>query len=112
MQEMKERMRALDFKEAFIERMLKDFSMKKVEEKLDLLRERRNIQKPAGWLSAALKNDYQDVEGERPDEESVGQTPCLSQENQKILSTEEVKRRFKLLRHQLITNTYFRKEEI
>ena len=62
MRAIRERMVELDFKEAFIEKMLKDFSMKKVEEKLDLLRERRNIQSPAGWLMAALKNDYQDVE--------------------------------------------------
>ena len=108
----RKRMAELDFKEEFIERILKDFSMKKVEEKLDLLRERRNIQKPVGWLMAALKNDYQDVEGGRDEEEPVVQVSHLSQENQKILSTEEVKRRFKLLRHQLITNTYFRKEEI
>jgi len=112
MQEMKERMRDLDFEGKFIEQLLKDYPLRKIEEKLDLLRERKNIQKPAGWLVAALKNDYQDVEGERPDEESVGQASRLSQDNQKILSTEEVKRRFKLLRHQLITNNYFRKEEI
>jgi len=31
----------------------------------------RNIQSPAGWLMAALKNDYQDVEEERYDEEPV-----------------------------------------
>ena len=113
MRAIRERMVELDFKEAFIEKMLKDFSMKKVEEKLDLLRERRNIQKPAGWLMAALKNDYRDVKEEESDEEeSLGEAPCLSKENQKILSTEEVKRRFKLLRHQLITTNYFRKEEI
>ncbi len=35
--------------------------------------ERRNIQSPAGWLSAALKNDYQDREQERDDEEPVEQ---------------------------------------
>jgi len=31
--------------------------------------EKRNIQNPAGWLSAALKNDYRDAEQERYDEE-------------------------------------------
>ena len=135
MRAIRERMVELDFKEAFIEKMLKDFSMKKVEEKLDLLRERRNIQKPAGWLMAALKNDYQDGRPEdipiqvssisegrgsihRARNQETGRinpsptkTKTNSGDNNKILSTEEVKRRFKLLRHQLITNNYFRKEK-
>ncbi len=35
--------------------------------------ERRNIKNPAGWLRAALKNDYQGEEQERDDEEPVEQ---------------------------------------
>jgi len=31
--------------------------------------ERRDIHSPAGWLIAALKNDYQDVEREKYEEE-------------------------------------------
>ena len=58
----RERMVELDFKEEFIEKILKEYSMKKIEEKLYLLMERRNIKSPAGWLSAALKNDYRDEE--------------------------------------------------
>jgi len=61
-QAIRERMVDLDFKEEFIEKILKEYSTKKIDEKLDLLMERKNIQNPAGWLSAALKNDYQDVE--------------------------------------------------
>ena len=72
MLEMKERLRGLDFEGKFIEQLLKDFSPKKIEEKLDLLMEKRNIQSPAGWLVAALKNDYQDVEEERCEEEPAG----------------------------------------
>jgi len=59
MQAIRERMVKLDFKEAFIEKILKEYSTKKIEEKLELLMERKNIQSPAGWLSAALKNNYQ-----------------------------------------------------
>jgi len=69
----RERMVELNFKEEFIEKILKEYSTKKIEEKLDLLMEKRNIQNPAGWLVAALKNDYQDVEEERYKEESAGQ---------------------------------------
>ena len=65
----RERLGGLDFEESFIEKILKDFPAQKIEEKLDLLMERRNIQSPAGWLVAALKNDYQDVEEERYEEE-------------------------------------------
>jgi len=64
MQVIRERMVELDFKEEFIERILKDYPAKKIEEKLDLLMERKNIQSPAGWLSAALKNDYRGEERE------------------------------------------------
>ena len=69
----KEQLRDLDFEGKFIEQLLKDYPPRKIEEKLDLLMERRNIQNPAGWLMAALKNDYQDVEEERYDEEPIEQ---------------------------------------
>ena len=65
-QAIRERMAELDFKEEFVEKMLKEYSLKKIHEKLDLLMERKNIQNPAGWLRSALKNDYQ---GEEPAEQ-------------------------------------------
>ena len=118
-QAIRERLVELDFKEEFIEKILKEYSVKKIEEKLDLLMERRNIQSPAGWLSAALKNDYQDPEQERYDEEPVdqesqtirmdsrfhgnlnSQIPSPLEGDKKILSSEEARRRFHLLRHKL-----------
>ena len=66
MQAVREQSRDLDIEEKFIEQILKDYPARKIEEKLDLLKERRNIKSPAGWLSAALKNDYQ---GEEPAEQ-------------------------------------------
>ncbi len=68
-QAIRERMVELDFKEEFIEKILKEYSVKKIEEKLDLLMERKNIQSPAGWLRSALKNDYRGEEQERHDDE-------------------------------------------
>ena len=65
----KEQLIDLDFEEIFIEKLLKDYSPKKIEEKIDLLLIKRNIQNPAGWLRVALKNNYQDPEQERYDEE-------------------------------------------
>ena len=58
MQVIRERMVELDFKEEFIEKILKEYPSGKIEEKLELLMERKNIQSPAAWLSAALKKDY------------------------------------------------------
>jgi len=69
----RERMVELDFEEEFIEKILKEYSTKKIDEKLDLLMERKNIKNPAGWLRSALKNDYQDREQERYDEEPLEQ---------------------------------------
>ncbi|GAJ07009.1 unnamed protein product, partial [marine sediment metagenome] len=63
MRVIRERLRDLDIEGKFIEQLLKDYPQKKIEEKIDLLMERKNIQKPAGWLRAALKNDYQGEEG-------------------------------------------------
>ena len=57
-QAIREQLEDLNLKEEFIEKMLKEYSVKKIEEKLDLLMEMKNIQRPAGWLMAALKNDY------------------------------------------------------
>ena len=108
MRVIRERMVELDFKEEFIEKILKEYSTKKIDEKLDLLMERKNIQNPTGWLSAALKNDYRDEEQERYDEEPAGQAPRLSTENKKILSKEEALQQIQLAKDRLdaITPSY------
>jgi len=128
MMAIKEQLRDLDFEGKFIEQILKDFSPIKIEEKLDLLLIKRNIQNPAGWLMAALKNDYHDPEQERYNEEPAegsgnlnSQIPSplegegqgegesrgriyptrLESDNKKILSHEEAIKRFHLLRDKL-----------
>ena len=100
-QAIRERMVELDFKEELIEKILKEYSTKKIDEKLDLLMERKNIKNPAGWMSAALKNDYQDEEQEEYDEEPVRQESRLSTENQKILSREEALQQIQLAKDRL-----------
>jgi len=62
MQAIRERMVELDFEEEFIEKILKVCSPKKIDEKLDLLLNKKNIQNPPAWLMSALKNDYRDAE--------------------------------------------------
>jgi DNA-binding transcriptional regulator YhcF (GntR family) len=108
MRVIREQMVELDFKEEFIEKILKEYSTKKIDKKLDLLMERKNIKNPAGWLRAALKNDYQDAEQERYDEEPVEQAPRLSAENKKISSREEALQQIQLVKDRLaaITPSY------
>jgi len=108
MQAVREQLRGLDIEGKFIEQLLKEYSVEKIEKKLELLMERRNIQNPAGWLSTALKNDYQDPEQERYDEEPVGQAPRLSTESKKISSREEALQQIQLAKDRLdaITPSY------
>ncbi len=101
MQAVREQLRDLDNEGKFIEQLLKDYHPRKIEEKIDLLMERRNIKSPAGWLSAALKNDYQGVEEEGYDEEPVRQESRLSTENKKILSKEEALQQIQLAKDRL-----------
>jgi len=77
MQAIRERMVELDFEKGFIDETLKEYSVEKIERKIDLLMERRNIQNPAGWLRTALKNDYQGVEKEGYDEEPAEESGNL-----------------------------------
>ena len=143
-QAVRERMVKLDFKEEFIEKISKEYSTKKIDEKLDLLMEKKNIQNPAGWLRVALKNDYRgeepslsfpisslsfprrressechdesridsrfrgnDIKGSGNEGEGL---PCVVEEitaqakgeEDKILSTEETRKRFHSLREQLM----------
>jgi predicted transcriptional regulator len=65
----RERMVELGLKEKFIGQLLKGYPVEKIEGKLDLLVERRNIQNPAGWLRTALENDDWGEGEERYDEE-------------------------------------------
>jgi hypothetical protein len=107
---LRERMKRLAFKEELTEKIIRAYAAEKIEEKLDLLEKKRNvrntknirIRNPAGWLAAALKDDYREEEEERDEEKPiVGQASRLSQDNQKILSPEEAIKRFRLLRQEL-----------
>jgi len=112
-QAIREQLIDLDFKESFVKQLLKDFDPKKIEAKLDLLLARKNIQNPAGWLLAALKNDYQDPETySNPNviasSDSSEHASRPSTENKKISSREEALQQIQLAKHRLdaITPSY------
>lgn len=90
-QAIREQLADLSFEESFIEKLIKDFPLEKIEEKLELLMIKTNIQNPAGWLRASLKYDYQNPEQEKYDEELVGQASRLSSGNKKTLPKEGMK---------------------
>jgi len=118
MRAVKEQLMDLDFKEKFIEKIFKDYSTKKIDEKLDLLLNKKNIQNPPAWLRTALKNDYQDphspnvIANNRRECGNPKHVNLNSQipspleregkgEGKKILSTEEARERFHSLREKL-----------
>ena len=58
MKAIRERMREFDFTESFTEKVLKEYPLEKVEEKLELYAEGREVRNPAGWFIAALREGY------------------------------------------------------
>ncbi|MEA3454751.1 MAG: hypothetical protein U9R12_07435, partial [Candidatus Caldatribacteriota bacterium] len=86
-------MRDLDFTESFTEKVLADYPLKKVEEKLELYARGRQVRNPVGWLMAALKKDYREeieinIEEESPSRSKVG-FQLDENENKKISPREE-----------------------
>jgi hypothetical protein len=105
----KEDLTGLDFKDSFREKLLKDFPLEKMEEKLELLKEKKNIINPSGWLMAALKNDYQ---GSQEEESQEVIEEKKAEPQRKISSREEALRQIRLAKEKLalITPYYQIKE--
>jgi hypothetical protein len=106
----KEDLIGLDFKDSFREKLLKDFPLDKMEEKLELLKEKKNIINPSGWLLAALKNDYQ---GSQEEESQEVREEKKEEPQRKISSPEEALRQIRLAKEKLalITPYYQIKEK-
>jgi hypothetical protein len=106
----KEDLTGLDLKASFREKLLKDFPLDKIEEKLELLKEKKNIINPSGWLMAALKNDYQ---GSKEEEIQEVIEEKKEEPPRKISSREEALRQIRLAKEKLalITPYYQIKEK-
>ena len=57
-QDLRERMLSFDFRESFIDKMLKTYSLKKIFEKIELYADGREVKNKEGWLMTALKEGY------------------------------------------------------
>jgi len=58
----KEKLEKLNLDKKSIDKIILNYSLEDIEEKLDLLEIKRNVLNPAGWLVAALKANYLNLE--------------------------------------------------
>ena len=85
----KEELKKLNLDIKSIDKIILNYSLEDIEEKLDLLEIKRNVINPAGWLIAALQVNYLNPESykEENDEEEKTETEGIQPEN-KILKPE------------------------
>ena len=130
MKNIRERMLDFDFTESFTEKVLKKYPLEKVEKKLELYAEGREVRNPAGWFIAALKEGYGEEKAKDKDDMSLPRfrmdysssrnntscstglprrftsrnDRCKSQnENEKTLSREEAIKQIQGIRKNLMT---------
>lgn len=80
----KEELEKLNLDKKSIDKIILNYPLEDVEEKLDLLEIKRNVVNPAGWLVAALKANYLNPESyreENDDEEKIMETEKVESES-------------------------------
>lgn len=80
----KEELEKLNLDKKSIDKIILNYPLEDVEEKLDLLEIKRNVVNPAGWLVAALKANYLNPESyreENDDEEKIMETEKMESES-------------------------------
>jgi len=82
----KEELEKLNMDKKSIYKTILNYSLEDIEEKLDLLRIKRNVINPAGWLIAALQANYLNPESSKEE----------SDEEEKIMETEEIESESKI----------------
>jgi len=107
MKAIREQLLSLDFKESFIGKLLKDYPAEKIEEKLELLLVKTNIQNRTGWLSAALKYDYKSPEQESQEEEIE-----VTNETKRLLEKKSIDKKEALPREEAINQIRFIKQNL
>lgn len=83
---MKEELKKLNLDKKTIDKIILNYSLEDIEEKLDLLEIRRNVVNPAGWLITALQVNYLNPESSKEEND----------EEEKIMETEEMESESKI----------------
>jgi len=84
----KEELGKINLDKKSIDKIILKYSLGDIEEKLDLLRIKRNVINPAGWLIAALKVNYLNPESYKEEND----------EEEKIIETEEIESESKIVK--------------
>ena len=84
----KEELEKLNMDKKSIYKTILNYSLEDIEEKLDLLRIKKNVVNPAGWLIAALKANYLNPESYKEEND----------EEEKIMETEEIESESKIVK--------------
>jgi len=84
----KEELEKLNMDKKSIDKTILNYSLEDIEEKLDLLRIKRNVVNPVGWLIATLKANYLNPESSKEEND----------EEEKIIETEEIESESKIVK--------------
>jgi hypothetical protein len=84
----KEELKKLNLDKKSIDKIILNYSLEDIEKKIDLLRIKKNIVNPAGWLIAALKANYLNPESSKEEND----------EEEKIMETEEMESESKIVK--------------
>lgn len=85
---MKEELKKLNLDKKSIDKIILNYSLEDIEEKLNLFQIRRNVINPAGWLITALQANYLNPESSKEEND----------EEEKIIETKEVESESKIAR--------------
>jgi len=84
----KEELKKLNLDKKSIDKIILNYSLEDIEEKLDLLEIKRNVINPAGWLITALQANYLNPESSKEEND----------EEEKIMETEEMESESKIVK--------------
>jgi len=97
----KEELEKINLDKKSIDKIILNYSLEDIEEKLDLLEIKRNVINPAGWLVASLKANYLNPESYREEND----------EEEKIMETEEMESESKIVKLNKLALKKKKKEE-